>query len=150
MKGLEQTMERDPLTVYSPFEFISLVFITSRGWHKNVAQPPCRGTVHHFTKEPCKLYTHSIRLPGHTDKTWYLQQWSWKESVWVCYLPSCLFPRPAAWPGRNTPTKGGENKGRRRKSVTFQRQQNEESVFSLLREAGLSVIWSRSTSKMWP
>lgn len=31
-----------PLTVYSPFELISLVFSTSRGWHKKVAQPPCR------------------------------------------------------------------------------------------------------------
>lgn len=51
--------ETDPLTVYSPFELISLVFSTSRGWHKTVAQPPCRGTVHHCTEEPRKPTTDS-------------------------------------------------------------------------------------------
>lgn len=47
-------------------------------------------------------------LPGLTNTSRYLRQWSWTESVWVCYLPSCLFPGRAAWPGRNTPTKGAE------------------------------------------
>ena len=43
-------------------------------------------------------------------KTWYLQQWSWKESVWACYLPSSPSPTQAAWPGHNTPTGGGKKK----------------------------------------
>lgn len=104
----------DPLTVYSPFELISLVFSTSRGWHNTVAQPPCRGTHHQFTKESYNIHTVSIGLPGHRNKTWYLQRWSWKESVWVCYLPWCLFPARAAWPGHNTPTKKvGKDKERK-------------------------------------
>lgn len=30
--------------MYSPLELISLVFSTSRGWHRKVAQPPCGET----------------------------------------------------------------------------------------------------------
>lgn len=53
-----------PLTVYSPFELISLVFSTSKGWHKKVAQPPCRKNKKesNFTlelKTPAKLHTYS-------------------------------------------------------------------------------------------
>ncbi len=33
------------LTLYSPFEFISLVFTTSIGWQRTVAQPPCEENI---------------------------------------------------------------------------------------------------------
>lgn len=45
MSSKDETMikerEREgKLTLYSPLEFINLVFITSSGWQRNVAQPP--------------------------------------------------------------------------------------------------------------
>lgn len=53
------------LTVYSPLELISLVFSTSRGWHRKVAQPPCGETApsrHVTSKEEQLLAAETGRL----------------------------------------------------------------------------------------
>lgn len=85
------------LTLYSPLELISLVFSTSSGWHRKVAQPPCGQT------EP-SAQVKGKAASGRRQGGDYSQRWSWTGSVWICCRPWRPFPGPAAWLGRSRPT----------------------------------------------
>lgn len=69
-KGVQwRGIRKDLHTVYSPFEFISLVFSTSRGWHKNVAQPPWKwADGDKQRKELCEHYTLTEPLRTHSNE----------------------------------------------------------------------------------
>lgn len=53
-----------PLTRYSPLAFISRVFSTSRGWHRNVAHPPWRASCHQWVCQEGTPYLPSAGPSG--------------------------------------------------------------------------------------